>query len=388
MDEIKILFTGDYNVNPEFAEKINSELTFDAIFENYKATFQNADFRVVNFEVPITNSESTWLKPGIAMKTNALALKPLKAIGVDLLTFATNHTLDYGPQGIKDTVRSIQNIDIQAIGVGNNETEAAQIFYKEIKGLKFAFVNYCEPEFNAATSSTAGANTFSIINVFYQITEAKKQVDHVIIMLHGGLDYAFTPSPESVKMCRFMVDIGASAIIRHHSHYISAVESYKGRPIFYGLGHLISTSDYNDLYSHIGIMAQLNIKLDTINFEYIPIRFDILQHALRPLNDEEKKWFFSKCDKLSEIIKDKNILEREWLNEIIAKHRASYFSTLLGMPKLFQKVIKVFHLEMFLFQYARLRKKSILRKWNLIECTRHNEATTRILKDFFFSEKQ
>jgi len=88
---------------------------------------------------------------------------------------ANNHILDYGEEGLKDTLKAVQSRNLDWVGIGANAEEARRIFYKEIKGRKVAFIAVCEKEFSGATINSAGANLFDSFDTIDDIEEAKKK---------------------------------------------------------------------------------------------------------------------------------------------------------------------------------------------------------------------
>ena len=73
--------------------------------------------------------------------------------------------------------------------------------------------------------------------MYRSITDARRQADYVVVIIHGGLEMYQLPTLRMKETYRFFVDAGADAVVNHHQHCFSGYEVYKGKPIFYGLGN-------------------------------------------------------------------------------------------------------------------------------------------------------
>ena len=96
----------------------------------------NADFRIFNLEVPLTDIAAPINKYGPCLIAPAKAITAIKNMGIDFLTLANNHILDQGEQGLKSTMEVLETNGIAYSGVGKNLTEAAKAYTKEINGIK------------------------------------------------------------------------------------------------------------------------------------------------------------------------------------------------------------------------------------------------------------
>ena len=122
-------------------------------------------------------------------------------------------------------------------GGGKDVTQAGYILYRSVSGKQVAFINACEHEFSIATEDRGGSNALELVKVYRSITDARRQADYVVVIIHGGLEMYQLPTLRMKETYRFFVDAGADAVVNHHQHCFSGYEVYKGKPIFYGLGN-------------------------------------------------------------------------------------------------------------------------------------------------------
>ena len=129
--------------------------------------FEDADFRIINLEAPLTNSKDAIDKVGPSLKCNPKVIDTLKVANIDLVTLANNHIYDYGEKGLYDTIEVLKSHKIGHIGVGKNLKDAS----KNSKVINdVVILNYCHNEWGVAENNKSGYNSYSIIDIVNQIT--------------------------------------------------------------------------------------------------------------------------------------------------------------------------------------------------------------------------
>ena len=226
---MKLLFAGD--VCPFDGYKVK--------FENsLKERFGTADFSFVNLECPLTDESSKIAKCGSNLKASPRQISVLKDIGVNGVTLANNHLLDYGGKAVMDTIRLCEQNGVRTVGAGKNLDAARRILVLEKNGVKVAILNVAEHEFSIAGKNSPGANPLDLINVMRDLYKAREMSERIILVVHGGLEHVPYPSPESVRLLRFLAEQkNVIAVIRHHPHIIQGNEMWNGVPIYYSLGN-------------------------------------------------------------------------------------------------------------------------------------------------------
>lgn len=248
---------------------------YDPFSDDIKKLFKSSSYVIINLETPLTKRGRPILKTGVNFRRDPKYAKILKDAGIDCVCLANNHMRDYGDEGVEDTIKNCKEAGLDVIGAGMNKAEASMPLIKEIKGQRVAFLNYCEKEFSIASDNRAGSNPYEDVLAYYDITKLKKEVEKVVVIYHGGLEYQHMPTLEMVKSFRFMIDVGADAIISHHAHAYSGYETYREKPIYYGLGNFFFSFPTNHPSEQwlTGILAKLEfLSIETI--EIIPIRIN------------------------------------------------------------------------------------------------------------------
>lgn len=246
---------------------------YKSVFGEVKDIISNADYSIVNFECPITiGGEKPIEKCGPNLQCSEKGVEAIKWAGFDCVTLANNHFLDYGKEGVGNTLEACNKYGVDYVGGGNNLQETSRILYKEIEDKTLAIINCCEHEFSIATDKTAGSNPLNPIQQYYSIQQAKEKADYVLVIVHGGNEHYQLPSPQMQETYRFFVDAGADAVVNHHQHCYSGYEVYSGRPIFYGLGNFCFDWEgkRNSMWNE-GYLIRLSFG-DEFKFEIIPYK--------------------------------------------------------------------------------------------------------------------
>lgn len=231
------------------------------------AVLAEADYRIFNLEIPLTDKASPIPKCGPNLIAHTAAINGYKAAGVDLLTLANNHILDQGERGLEDTLNTLNGAGICCVGAGKTPNEAAKPFVFECDGKKIGIYACAEHEFSIVTDSSSGANPIDLLESPDHVAALKARCDYVIVLYHGGKEYYRYPSPNLRKVCRKLVEKGADLILCQHSHCIGCEEKYAGGTIVYGQGNFLFDDSDHECWQ-TGMLARIG---DGFEISYIPL---------------------------------------------------------------------------------------------------------------------
>ena len=316
---MKILIAGDFCPQHRVADLFDKK-KYDFVLGDLKPILKDMDYSVLNFECAVTKgSESPITKYGPNLRCTEEGLEAISWVGFNCVTLANNHMLDYGWDGLNNTIEKCKELHLDTVGGGENICEASKVLYKNINDEVLAVINCCEHEFSIATDSTAGSNPLNSIKQFYEIQEAKNKADYVVVIVHGGNEHCPYPSIRMQETYRFFIDAGADAVINHHQHCVSGYEVYKGHPIFYGLGNFCFDNNLVNLSSwYLGYMVKLDLSkgniVDTTVMPYTQCKDEA---SVKLLTGKEKLNFYSYIDYLNEHINNPVQLNHKWEEWVI-----------------------------------------------------------------------
>jgi poly-gamma-glutamate capsule biosynthesis protein CapA/YwtB (metallophosphatase superfamily) len=363
---MNILISGDFYISDDFQNK-------DLINQTLIDLFQQADYRLVNLEAPITANEpkNKILKTGPHLRMSEDTVMPyLKQLKADAVTLANNHILDYGAKGLHDTFGSLKQNNIDYVGAGNHLKGAAQPLTLEKDGMRIAILNFCENEWSIAEADKPGANPMDIIDNVNQIKAAKATHDKVICVIHGGHEYYHLPSPRMQKQYRFYVDNGADAIVGHHTHCIGGYEIYNEAPIIYSLGNFLFTKPSKKDVWYEGLLCKLLIEKDApIKFEIHPVNQQKNSFQTSLLKNHEIDTVLAKIQKLNNSITNDELLQKKW-EEFVREKSKQYLSYVSPFENIGNKYIRA-AARKFGLSTKFLNKEYLNLILNIIRCEAH-----------------
>lgn len=209
---------------------------------------RDADLAVVNLESALTTQGQPLDKPYL-VRAHPRWGRALAEGGIDLVTLANNHVLDYGPAGLDETLDTLGALDIAAVGAGRSPEEAARPALSNLDGVRVAVLDYAASRWDTAdTAHPADPALPPDIpptdrlawavpeEVQAAVRAARDQADVVVVVLHAGTEYAAAPSPDQVAVAHAAIDAGADLVVGHHPHVTQTVERYRDGLIVYSLG--------------------------------------------------------------------------------------------------------------------------------------------------------
>jgi poly-gamma-glutamate capsule biosynthesis protein CapA/YwtB (metallophosphatase superfamily) len=212
---------------------------------------------IANLETPITNLP---VSPHVGEKTYIhwtdveLAPKHLKRHNILAVSLANNHTLDYGKEGLRQTLDVLREHGMAGFGAGLDHVEAAKPFLKDVrigeKHFKLAVLaaheyseKYDRRYRHYAREDRPGVNAISKEKLAKQIARLKESDPNtfVVVYPHWNANYAWKTEAQAT-LCHALIDAGADLIVGHGAHMMQEIEQYRGRWIVYGLGNFMFNS--------------------------------------------------------------------------------------------------------------------------------------------------
>jgi poly-gamma-glutamate capsule biosynthesis protein CapA/YwtB (metallophosphatase superfamily) len=220
--------------------KMESEKDWTYPFQKVAATLAAADLTFGNLEGPVSdvgrNRHHLY-----SFRADPKAIEGLKLAGFDVMSLANNHTYDWDPPALLDTLRRLRESGIAPVGAGANDLEAHYPQLVNLAGLKLAFLAYVnvEPKAAIAAPDKPGVAWLELDRVLADIRFARPLADLVVVGLHWGNEYASQPQRSQVALAHQMIDAGADLVVGGHPHAVQPLEQYRGRWIAYSLGNFV-----------------------------------------------------------------------------------------------------------------------------------------------------
>ncbi|MCX5814223.1 MAG: CapA family protein [Proteobacteria bacterium] len=348
------------------------------LFKHFAKPFSRQDLIIGNLECPLTNRGEPIPKTGPHLKARTECAKGLKALGFDVVTLANNHMMDMGEAGLRDTLTACHGAGLMTAGASLSWAEIIKPLVIERNGLKIAIVALTENEFSTASPGNGiGCNPLNLPGNVRQIQAARIEADFVIMILHGGSEMYPLPSPQFADTCRFFIEMGADAVVCHHTHVTSGLEYYHDKPIIYGLGNFLFdwlSRQPDDWYQ--GMAVELILE------KYAPIKTRIFgfeqcreELGIRTFDNQEIDLFRDRIEKLSTIIANPDLLETEWA-AFSQGRELSYVIESFGLNR-----IETFLYKKNIMPFWRVNEQKRLCLLNLIRCESHRDVLINALSE-------
>ncbi len=223
-------------------DKNTNSYDFKSMFKNMSTFFADSDITVGTMETNFTNNEYS----GYGKRNGPISFaEALKNIGIDLVSISTNHSLDYGIEGLQETKRALEGIGYDVVGDNLGES---RVKIKTIKNTKIAFLSYTygfENQNSKTKDELDSANIYNSEIAKQDLEYAKENADYSIIIMHWGDAYSTKPNKEQQNIAKFLVENGADMILGNHASAVQKMEimqNAEGKNVLvaYSLGNYIS----------------------------------------------------------------------------------------------------------------------------------------------------
>ena len=238
---------------------ISCPLSFDYIWGDALAELDRVrvDFRIVNLETAITSAETPWPDKGINYRMHPQNIGCLSAARIDACALANNHVLDWGYDGLSETLQTSDAAGIAHAGAGSDAYQAMNpaVLGTAASGrvLLFSFGSTtCGiSEDWKATSISPGVNLLDDLSeqtaarVCDEMRAHQQPGDLLIASIHWGGNWGYEIPREQIVFAHYLIEQGVAIVHGHSSHHVKAIELFKGRLILYGCGDFIT--DYEGI---------------------------------------------------------------------------------------------------------------------------------------------
>ena len=274
-------------------------------FKNIKELFPKDALVFGNLET-VLSIRGNPIEKRVPLRVNPEKIHYLKDARFSIVNIANNHIMDYGEEGLSDTIDVLRKSNIKFIGAGRNIKEAMEPELIKKNGLRIGFIGFTSAGIIAKEESI-GCASLTKEFILNSISELRKEVDVLVVSLHWGIEYVFYPSPEQQNLARLLIDKGADLIIGHHPHVIQGIEEYKNKLIIYSLGNCNFGVDQDKNYkgADIGLIISIEFLKEKIkNYEIIPMKIDS-NYVPYLLKGNEKSQVLDFMKKISVPLQDK-----------------------------------------------------------------------------------
>ena len=242
---------------------------------------RQADLTIINLECVIATNGKPWTRtPKVFhFRADPQAIEVLEIAGVDYVSLANNHTLDFEEDALLEMLRRLDEAGIAHAGAGRNLDEARRPAWLKAKGRTIAVVSFTdnEPAW-AATDKSPGVNFVPVNRRARQFSALKDTVrraredgaDLVIASAHWGPNMRQRPTAAFEAFAHELMDAGTDVFHGHSAHIFQGIEIYKGKPILYDTGDFVDDYAVDEVFRN-DQSALFRLQLDSAGIRHIDV---------------------------------------------------------------------------------------------------------------------
>lgn len=238
-----IAFAGDVHFEGAIQQHLHADPA--SVFGAMIPVLSAADLAVANLETAITDGGVAQDKQYL-FRAPATAFDALRASGIDVVTHANNHGLDYGQSGFKDTLAAARDKAYPVVGSGADEDAAYAPYLATLHGWRVAVLGASQviaPElvedWTAGPHHPGLASAYRVDRLTRAVREARRQSDVVVVYVHWGEERNPCPTDRQRTLARQLVEAGADVVAGSHAHVVQGAGYLHKAYVAYGLGNFL-----------------------------------------------------------------------------------------------------------------------------------------------------
>lgn len=247
---VTIAFAGDITFEDAAADLLAADP--NTVFGPAAAVLSSADFTIANLESAITTGGGAQASKQFVFSAPPTAFDAIRAAGIDVVSMANNHGMDFGEVGLQQSLAAIAEKQFPVVGIGANIDAAFAPHIATVNGQRLGVIGATQVlDSNLVTAWTATATQAGLASAKLEdrlvqaVTAARAQVDTLIVFLHWGTEKETCPNDAQKALAPKLVAAGADIVVGGHAHRVQSAGYLGTAAVGYGLGNYLfkSTSD-------------------------------------------------------------------------------------------------------------------------------------------------
>ena len=273
--QVTLAFGGDVHFETPISERLASSPA--SVLTPIAPSLRRADIAMVNLETAVTNRGKPAPKEYV-FRAPASAFSALRSGGVDLVTVANNHGMDYGTTGLKDTLEAGKRAGVRVVGAGWNDKQAYAPFRVTVKGQRITIIGATQVlDDHLVSAWTAGPGKMGLasakdeVRLVRAVRAARRASDTVVVYVHWGVELSGCPTTDQRSLARKLVGAGADIVVGSHAHVLLGAGKLKHALVAYGLGNFVFYAS-REVTSQTGVLevAVTGRRID--RYRWLPAR--------------------------------------------------------------------------------------------------------------------
>lgn len=241
---VHLLFAGDILLSDHVTAAYNKAGGINGVLDDgLRSEISGADIFMANEEFPFSDRGTAAKDKQYTFRSPTSKVSIMNEIGVDIVSLANNHSLDFGTDALVDTCTALDGAGIKYAGAGPNMDRARQLQTIEVSGKTIGFLAasrvYPDAAWVAGSQKPGMVSGYDPTILLEEIQKAQEACDYLVVYIHWGIERDEKPQDYQRALGKKLIDAGADLVIGSHPHVLQGVEYYNGKPICYSMGNFI-----------------------------------------------------------------------------------------------------------------------------------------------------
>ena len=250
---VSMFFTGDVMLGSSVRSNYNAAGIQGVLSEYLIQEMTQADITMVNEEFPFSNRGTPMPDKQYTFRIDPAYISAFHEMGIDVVSLANNHALDYGTEALEDTFAVLEEAGIPYVGAGSTKERAEEAAYIECGGRTVGFLSASRVipvvEWNIENKQPGLFCTYDSAALVAAIEKVRQNCDYLVVYVHWGVEKKAYPEEYQRVLAQAYIEAGADLVIGAHPHVPQGIEYYQGKPIVYSLGNFIFNPNMGNTYA-------------------------------------------------------------------------------------------------------------------------------------------
>jgi poly-gamma-glutamate capsule biosynthesis protein CapA/YwtB (metallophosphatase superfamily) len=287
---VVLAFAGDVHFEGVLSTKLANDPK--GMLAPIAPTLRRADLAVANLETAVTDGGSPAGKEFV-FRAPPSAFAALRGAGIDVVSMANNHGMDYGEAGLRDSLAAARRYRFPTIGIGLDDAQAYRPFRRTVNGQRIAVIGATQVLDDELVSAwTAGpgkpglASAKNVPRLLRAVRRARATSDTVVVFLHWGVELQQCPSQDQRRLAKELVTAGADVVVGGHAHRLEGAGKLGQALVDYGLGNFVWYGT-SELSTQTGVLLVTVEERRILGYRFEPA--SIVDGVPRPLEGSARR---------------------------------------------------------------------------------------------------
>jgi poly-gamma-glutamate capsule biosynthesis protein CapA/YwtB (metallophosphatase superfamily) len=273
---VTLSFAGDVHTAGRLTERFQQPRTALA---PVAPLLDAADLTMVNLETAVTDRGSAEDK-SFTFRAPPSVFDALRAAGVDVVSMANNHGVDFGPMGLADSLDAARQRGFPVVGLGADDTAAFAPYLVTVRGERIAVLGADQVADSTLQRYSAGpgrggvASAFQTDRLLQAVAAARQQADTVVVYLHWGQEEQSCPTTLQRNLARQLAQAGVDIVVGTHAHQLQGAGWLGQTYVAYGLGNFVWWRSLSEISIATGVLTLTVDDGQVLQVDFVPARID------------------------------------------------------------------------------------------------------------------